>query len=122
MKQTGGKRVPGADNQLQRFCRLDESDDPPEHTEHARFRAARRGAGRWRFREQAAVTRPSEMRRENARLAFETKNRAIDIWLAREDTNVVRKIASWEIIGAVNHNVVVRDDLDRVRARQACFV
>ena len=62
------------------------------------------------------------MRRENARLAFETKNRAIDIWLACEDTNVVRKIASWEIIGAVNHNVIVRDDLDRVRARQARLV
>ena len=62
------------------------------------------------------------MRRENARLAFETKNRAIDIWLAREDTNVVRKIASRKIIRSIDYNVVVRDDLDRVRARQACFV
>src|SRR5205085_10953658 len=98
------------------------SADPREHTQHARFPAACRGARGWRFREQAAVTRPSETRRENARLALETKNRAIDIWLAREDTNVVRKIAGREIIRAVNHNVVVRDDLDRVRARQTCLV
>src|SRR5436305_8688561 len=118
MEQPAGQRFTRSDNQLERFRRLDEPDDSRQNAEHARFGTAWRGAGRRRLRKKTAVTGAAKMWRKNAGLSFETKDRAIDVRFAREDADVVREIAGGKIIRAVDHDIVIRDDLRRVLARQ----
>ena len=82
---------------------------PGKHAEHAGFGAAGRGPRRRRLRKQTAVARSAQMRREDAGLSFEAKNRAVDVRFAREDTNVVRQISCRKIIRAVDDDIVWRD-------------
>src|SRR5215470_7865607 len=51
---------------------------------------------------------------EDRRLALEPENRAVNIGLAQQHAGVVGQIARLKIIGAVNDDVVVFDDVERV--------
>ena len=62
------------------------------------------------------------MRRKHSRLTVEAKNRSVNVWLLRENTDVVRQIAGWKIIRAVYDHVVIRDNLERILAREPAFV
>src|SRR6266404_6242474 len=62
------------------------------------------------------------MRREHGRLAIETKNRSVNVWLFREDADVVRQIPCWKIVGAIDHDVVAGDNLARVLTCELAFM
>src|ERR1051326_4268828 len=62
------------------------------------------------------------MRSEHRRLAIETKNRSVNIRLLREDADVVRQIASRKVIRAVNDDIVIGNNFERVFARETAFV
>src|SRR5208282_5915086 len=56
------------------------------------------------------------MRRENGALTVKPKNRSVNIRLLRQNTDIVRKIASRKIIRSIDNNVVILDHLHRVLA------
>src|SRR5205085_632062 len=122
MKQTADERFARAEDELDRFGRLNESDNPRQDAEHTCFRATGRGARRRRLRKQTAVTRSAQVRCEDAGLSFKAKNGTVNVRLAREDANVIREIARGKIIGAIDHQIVERHDLWRVLAAEPAFV
>src|SRR5215213_6854331 len=93
VQQSSDEGIAEIKNELDRFDRLQHPDDAGQHTEHAGFGAIRHCAGRRRLWKQAPIARPAEMRREDSCLSIEAKDRAVDIWLAREDADVVRQVA-----------------------------
>ena len=60
-QQTADEAVARAENQLDRFHRLDRADDSRQHAKHAAFGARRHQSRRRRFGIQAAVARASGM-------------------------------------------------------------
>src|ERR1051325_6825435 len=62
------------------------------------------------------------MRREHCALSIKAKDRSVDIRLSLEHAYVVRQIARRKIIRAVHDNVVLFDNLTRVRAREPALV
>ena len=54
--------------------------------------------------------------REDAGLAFEAEDRAVDVRLAQEHAGVVDQVARREVVRAVDDDVVVLQDLERVGA------
>ena len=118
MNQPPDQRLADADDQLHRFDGLHHADDSRQHAEHAAFGAARHHPGRRRFGIEAAIARPAQARRKNRALAFKPEDRAVDVRLVEEDTNIVGEIAGREIVGAVDDDIVVFDDLDGVVAAE----
>src|SRR3989442_983282 len=69
-QQSSHKIIPAAENQLDRFHRLDGADDSGQDTEDAAFRAGRPKPRRRRFRIEAAVARAIR-HAENSGVSFE---------------------------------------------------
>jgi hypothetical protein len=55
-------------------------------------------------------------------LSFETKNRAVDIWLAEQDAGVVDEVARGEVVGAVDDDVMILKKFQGILAGEFCFV
>src|SRR5208282_5091667 len=66
--------------------------------------------------------RPAEVRRKHAGLAFESEDRAIDIWLLEQHAGVVGEIAGREIVRPVHDDVVGPDEVERIFRRDAGVV
>ena len=73
--------------------------------------------GRRRLGIQAAVARAAG-RREHRRLAFEAEDAAVDVRLPQQHAGVVDEVARGEVVGAVEDDVVVAEDVERVRRRE----
>src|SRR6476660_3996485 len=91
-----------ADDELDRLNRLEAPNNSGQHAHHARLRAVRTRV-RWRrLPKKAAVAWPAQRRRERGGLSFETKYRAVHIWLLIENTNVIGEITRGKIIRSVH--------------------
>src|SRR5205814_8913090 len=73
-EQTADERTPFAQRDFQDLRGLDTADDARQHTEHAAFGATGHHARRRWFGIEAAITRPAQVRREDAGLAFEAED------------------------------------------------
>ena len=122
MEQPAEQRFADAEDEFQRFSCLNRPDDAGKHAEHTRLRAARHRCRLGWLGKKAAVTGPAEMRREDRRLAVEAKNRAVNVRLPRENGDVVREVARGKIIAPIHHEVVICENLLRVRALEAALV
>src|SRR5712664_1125495 len=87
-QQSSHEIIPAAEDQLDRFHRLDGAYDSGQNAEDAAFRAGRHKPRRRRFRIEAAVARAIR-HAENSGLSFEPENRTIHIWLAEQNARVV---------------------------------
>src|SRR6266849_5343844 len=108
---------PAAQNQLDRFHRLDGADDSGQNAEDAAFRAGRHQPRRRRFRIEAAVARATG-HAEKSGLPLEAENRAVHIGLAEQNARVVDEIARGEIVGAIDDDIEVLEKFERVGASQ----
>ena len=120
-KQAPDERLAFADDELQRLRGLNRADDSGQHAENSAFRAGRDKARRRRLRIQAAVARPVRIA-EDCDLTLEAENRAVNIRLAEQHAGVVDEIARGEIVGAIDDDVVVLEQIERVFAGQPRFV
>jgi hypothetical protein len=113
----------GADpqDQLDRFGRLDGADDPRQHAKHSTFRAARHEARRRWFGIETAIAGPAPGR-EDRGLPVEAEDAAVCVRLAEEHARVVDEIPCREIVGAVDDDVVVAKNVERVGGRQRRLV
>ena len=94
---------------------------PGQNAQHSAFGAARHQAGRRRLGIQAAIARAALIS-EHRGLPFEAENRAVDVRLVQQHAGVVHQIAGGEVVGAVDDDVVILEDLERVLAGERHFV
>ena len=80
-QQASSERRALAEDELDGFRSLDDTDQTRQNSQHSALGAARHQARRRRLRIQAAVTRPI-LCGEDAGLTFESEDRSVYIWLA----------------------------------------
>src|SRR5690349_11693096 len=102
---------------LDGFGRLNDSDETGEDAEHAALGATgNETRGRW-LRIQAAIA-GAVFIREYGGLPFETENGSVHIRLLQQNAGIVHQVTSGEVVGAVNDDVVVAKNVQRVFAVQ----
>ena len=101
---------------------MNTTDDAGQDAQHPAFGATGHHAGRGRFGIKAAITRSAQVRREDAGLAFETKDRAVNIGLTEQHAGVVSQVARRKIVRPVHDDVVRLDDIEGVLAGEPCVV
>src|SRR5207247_1662202 len=111
-----------AQSQLEDFRGLNAADNAGQHAQDTPFGATGHHPGRRRFRIKTPIAGAAEVRRENARLAFETKNRAVNIWFLEQDAGVIGEITRGKVIRAIDNDVVLAEDLAGVVAGKADLV
>src|SRR6516164_7350815 len=105
-QQAVQQRRAGTERQFEYLGGLDQSDNPRQYPQNPAF-SATGNQPRWRrFGIEATVARSAQMWREYGRLAFESENRAVHIWLFQQHTSVIGQVASGEIIRAIHDDVV----------------
>src|SRR5690242_20604015 len=119
-EQASNEIVAAAENQFDGLHGLNGPDDPGQNAKHSAFCARRHKPRRRRFGIEAAVARAIG-HAENGGLPFETENRTVDVRLAEQNASVVDQVASREIVRAIHDDVVVLEELKRVRAGQLRF-
>ncbi len=97
------------------------ADDPGQHAEDSTFGARGNQSGRRRLRIQASIARPAGIA-EYADLPLEAENRTVDVRLAEENASVVHQVARGEIVGAIDDDVVIAEEVERILAGQPSFV
>src|SRR6266481_470953 len=116
-QQAPNEIISAAENQLDRFHRLDGANDAGQNSKDATFGAGRHKSRRGRFGIEAAVARTIG-HAENRRLPFKSENRTVHVRLFQQNTCVVDEIARGEIVGAVYDDIEVLEELERVGAGQ----
>src|SRR5436190_2114315 len=106
MQQASEQWLALADDQLQSFRGLHQSDDSWQYAEHACFGATGRSSRGRRLRKQTAVAGSAQMRREDAGLAFKTENGAVDVRFAGKYADIIRKVTSWKIVGPIDDDII----------------
>src|SRR5712664_1403254 len=119
-QQSSHEIIAAAEDHLDRFHRLDGADNSGQDAEHAAFRARGHKPRRRWFRIEAAVARAIG-HAENGDLPFEPENRAVHIWLSQQNTRVVDEIPRGEIVGAVDDDIKVLEEFERIRAGELRF-
>src|SRR5213594_3200252 len=120
-EEAADQRVAPPEEKFDRLDRLDRSDNAREHAEHAALGARWNETGRRRFGVQTAVT-GALGRVEDARLAFEAEDRAVDVRLVQEDRRVVHEVPGREVVRSIDDDVVVFQDVQRVVRRETRLV
>ena len=105
-KQAPNERLALAEDELDDLSGLNDADQAGENAQHAALGATWHQAGRRRLGIEAAVAGPLA-RGEDAGLAFEAKDGAVDVGLAREHAGIVDQVAGGKVVGAVGDDVVV---------------
>src|SRR5881398_174756 len=77
-------------------------------------------AWRWGLREEATITRPAKMRGKERCLSFELVDRAVDVWFLFPNTHVAGKVTRRQVVGTIDYDVVIADQLDGVAGGQSC--
>src|SRR2546430_10169015 len=92
-QEPGNEWVTEPDDQLDRFQRLQRTDDSRQHAEHAALGARWYEVGRRRLRVEPPIAR-SLLRVEDRDLTVESENRAVNHGLAEQHARVIHEIAS----------------------------
>src|SRR5207302_9256357 len=119
-QQSSHETIAAAEDQFDRFHRLDGADDSGQNAEDAAFGARRYKPRRRRFRIKAAVARAIG-HAENGSLAFEPENRTVHVWLPQQNTCVINKIPRGEIVSPVDDDIKILEEFERVGAGQLRF-
>src|SRR5690348_17989181 len=100
-------------NELDGFAGLKHADDAGQNAQHARLRAAWRERHWRRLRIEAAIA-GTIVGLEDGKLAFKAVDAAMYDGLVGDDRSVIQQIASREVIGAVNDEIILGDQFRHV--------
>ena len=114
-------RIAGTGYELDGFGRLQRTDRPAEHAEHAALGARRDHPGRRRLGEQAAIAR-SVLRPEHRQLSVEPVDRSPHVRLAEQHARVVHEVPRGEVVRSVDDQVVAAEEVERVLRRDEGLV
>src|SRR5690606_22050469 len=101
---------------------LNQADDPRQDAQYPTFSTGRHQPRWWRVRIEAAITRPATPREKHRGLPLEAEDGAVDVRLAQQHAGIIRQVPRREIVRAVNHDVVVSKDLERVVRPERRFI
>ncbi len=116
-EETPDERLTDSEEQLDRLGHLDRPHRGAQDAQDATLRARRNGPRRRGVGEDAAVTRPV-LGPPDRDLTVETVDRAPHVRLAEQHAGVADEVARGEVVRAVEDDVVVAEDLERVRGVQ----
>ena len=119
--QPANQGLADAQDQLHGFGGLNQSDRSGQNAEHPAFGAAGNQARRWRLRIQASIAGAARIR-EDRGLPFEAEDRSVHVRLLQQHARVIHQVTRREIIGAVDYDVVVFQNIERVLAGQRNLV
>src|SRR5690348_2163959 len=120
-QQTANQRLALAENQLDGFKRLNRTDDAGQHSQYSAFGTAWNEARRWRLRVEAAVARAFAGVKYGS-LPLEAKDAAVNIRLSQQNASIVHQVPGGEIVRAVDDDVIVAEDIERVLGSQPRLV
>src|SRR5262249_6475928 len=120
-QQASDQGLPLADDEFNRFGRLDHTNNPGQNSQDTGFTSRRHHTRRGWCEEQAAVARAG-MWREDTRLTFKLKNTAVHHRLVSEESSIVYQVARGEVVAAIHDNVIVPKDVHDVVYRQTFIV
>ncbi len=120
-QQAADERLAHAQDELDGLGGLDGPDRARQHTQHAALGATGHQARRRRLREETAVAR-ALFGIEHRRLPLETEDAAVDVGLAQQHAGVISQITRREVVGAVDDDVVGREQFQCVSRGQRHFV
>src|SRR5262249_7949167 len=109
-----------AENQLDRLRRLNHADQAGQDSKHSAFGTRRHRARRGRLGIKAAVAGTPSCG-EDACLTFEAKDRSIYVCLAVQHASVVDQVSGRKVVGSVDDDVKVTNDVECISARQAAL-
>src|SRR5579862_274733 len=112
-EQAADEGLAHAEEDLERLGRLDEADDPREDPEDSPLGAARDEPRGGRLRVEAPVA-GALVGPEDARLALEPEDGAVDVGLLQEVAGVVREVPGLEVVRSVDDHVVFLEDREGV--------
>ena len=112
-EQTIGQQFADAREILQRLGGLDGAQHTGNGSQYACLRTGGNGASRRRFLEHAAVA--GRAGHVGKRLTVEAQDAAVRERFARHDTRIIDEELHGEVVGTVHHEVVLPDDVERVR-------
>ena len=110
-----------SNNQLNRFHRLDATDDSGQDTQDPAFRTTGYQSRRRRLGIQASVTGPF-LSVENGYLPLETEDAPVNIRFAKQHAGIIHQIAGGEVVSAVHNNVIAFKKVERIVGSQARWV
>ena len=116
------ERFTDVEENLDCFDGLERTDHAGQDAEDARFGTRRRQFGRWRFGKETPVTRTRRILAsgpEYRHLALESEDAAVHVGQPQFHAGVVDEIARWEIVTAVNNEIVSDEDLIDPSCRRA---
>ncbi len=97
-QETPYQRLPLSKDQLDRLCRLKQSDLPGHNSQDAGFVSAGDKAWRRRIRKKAAQARSSSFGEEDACLALKLEDPTVNIWLPSQIACIVYEVLCWKIV------------------------
>ena len=118
-EQAVQKREALAKDEFEDFGGLDEADDAGHDAEHAGLRATGHEPRRGRFWEKTAIAGAAQVRGQDAGLAFEAEDGAIDVGFLEQHAGIVGQVAGREIVTAIGHEVVGSNEFEGILAGQA---
>src|SRR6266436_3857961 len=119
-QQAASEAIAAAEDQLDGLHGLNGPDDSGQHAQNAALRARWHEPGWRRLRIQAAIARTIG-HAEHGHFSFEAKNRAVHIGLTKQNARVVDEIAGGKIVGAIDDDIEIFRELERVVAGQLRF-
>jgi len=93
---------------------LQAANDSREHAQDSGFRSCGDSSFGWWFREETTIARTPEVRCENRGLSFELEDGPVDERLLLKKGRVVGAESSGEIIGAVQDEVIIGQEIEAV--------
>src|SRR6185369_8551657 len=108
-QQAVGQQITFAQQEFDRFGRLDGTDDTGQHANDAGLRTGGNGIFRRRFGEYTSVA-GRFMRFDRDGLAIELQDAAMGVRLAGKNTGIVDQKLGGKVVGPVDDEVIVGDD------------
>ena len=107
-QQTVGERVPDFQNFFHGFIGLQNTDRAREDAQYSSLLAIRDQPGRRRFRVETPIAGVVLMRFDRGQLPLKTKDASRDQGFFCKETGVIHQESGAEVIGPVQHQVVIR--------------
>src|SRR5437660_3353714 len=120
-QQTAYQRLPKVEQQLDGLGALKKANRAGQHAQHASFGAARCQRRRRRLGIETAIAR-SIIGLEYSDLTFKAEDATMHYRLILKNRGIIEQIARWEVVGAVENDVVIGDDPPDVGFVQALQV
>ena len=105
-----GDRLSDAEDFFDRFRRLENSHRAGQDAKHTGFLTIRDQPGRRRFGIETAIARIALMRLDRGQLTLKPKHAGGDQCFLGKETGVVHQKPRREVVGSVQHDIVLRDE------------